>query len=75
MAQSSREIYWSALLADFRCSGLTHVEFEHFRESRRCPTPANAEFYLIGRLPPSSLFGKVSRRHPVKLHYPWAYCA
>ena len=27
MAQSSREIYWSAILADFRRSGLTHVEF------------------------------------------------
>ena len=27
MAQSSREIYWSAILADFRRSGLTHLEF------------------------------------------------
>ena len=27
MAQSSREIYWSAILADFRRSGMTHVEF------------------------------------------------
>jgi hypothetical protein len=27
MTQSSREIYWSAILADFRRSGLTHVEF------------------------------------------------
>jgi hypothetical protein len=31
MAQSSREIYWSALLADFRRSGLTHVEFCQLR--------------------------------------------
>jgi hypothetical protein len=31
MAQSSREIYWSAILADFRCSGLTHVEFCQLR--------------------------------------------
>jgi len=27
MAQSSREIYWSAVLADFRRSGMTHVQF------------------------------------------------
>lgn len=27
MAQSSREIYWSAILADFRRSGMTHVQF------------------------------------------------
>ena len=27
MAQSARAIYWSALIADFRRSGLTHVEF------------------------------------------------
>jgi hypothetical protein len=27
MAQSSREIYWSAVLADFRRSGMTHVRF------------------------------------------------
>jgi hypothetical protein len=26
MVQSSREIYWSAILVDFRRSGLTHVE-------------------------------------------------
>jgi len=31
MAQSSREIYWSAILADFRRSGLTHVEFCQIR--------------------------------------------
>jgi hypothetical protein len=31
MAQSSREIYWSAMLADFRRSGLTHVEFRQLR--------------------------------------------
>jgi hypothetical protein len=31
MAQSSREIYWSAILADFRRSGLTHVEFCQLR--------------------------------------------
>ena len=31
MAQSSREIYWSAILADFRRSGLTHVAFCHSR--------------------------------------------
>jgi hypothetical protein len=31
MAQSSREIYWSAMLADFRRSGLTHVEFCQLR--------------------------------------------
>jgi hypothetical protein len=31
MAQSSREIYWSAILADFRRSGLTHVEFCELR--------------------------------------------
>jgi hypothetical protein len=29
MAQSSREIYWSAILVDFRRSGLTHVESCH----------------------------------------------
>jgi hypothetical protein len=27
MALTSREIYWSAILADFRRCGLTHVEF------------------------------------------------
>jgi hypothetical protein len=27
MAQSARARYWSALIADFRRSGLTHVEF------------------------------------------------
>lgn len=27
MAQSSRAIYWSAILADFRRSGMTHVQF------------------------------------------------
>jgi hypothetical protein len=31
MAESSREIYWSAILADFRRSGLTHVEFCQLR--------------------------------------------
>ncbi len=31
MAQSSREIYWSAILADFRRSGLTHVQFCQLR--------------------------------------------
>jgi hypothetical protein len=31
MAQSSREIYWSAILADFRRSGLTHVAFCQLR--------------------------------------------
>lgn len=31
MAQSSREIYWSAILADFRRSGLTHIEFCQLR--------------------------------------------
>ena len=31
MAQSSREIYWSDILADFRRSGLTHVEFCQLR--------------------------------------------
>lgn len=32
MAQSSREIYWSAMLADFRRSGLTHVQFCNLRQ-------------------------------------------
>ena len=32
MAQSSREIYWSALLTDFRRSGLTHVQFCDLRQ-------------------------------------------
>ena len=31
MALTSREIYWPAILADFRRSGLTHVEFCHLR--------------------------------------------
>jgi hypothetical protein len=31
MSQSSREIYWSAILADFRRSGLTHVQFCQLR--------------------------------------------
>jgi hypothetical protein len=31
MAQSSRELYWSAVLADFRSSGLTHVGFCQLR--------------------------------------------
>jgi hypothetical protein len=31
MAQSSREIYWSGILADFRRSGLTHVQFCRLR--------------------------------------------
>jgi hypothetical protein len=32
MALSSREIYWSAIIADFRRSGLTHVEFCQLRD-------------------------------------------
>ncbi len=32
MAQSSREIYWSAMLADFRRSDLTHVQFCNLRQ-------------------------------------------
>ena len=32
MAQSSREIYWSAILADFQRSGLTHVQFCQLRD-------------------------------------------
>jgi hypothetical protein len=31
LPQSSREIYWSAILADFRRSGLTHVKFCELR--------------------------------------------
>ena len=31
MSLTSREIYWSAILADFRRSGLTHVEFCRLR--------------------------------------------
>jgi hypothetical protein len=31
MAQSAREMYWSALIADFRRSGLTHVQFCRLR--------------------------------------------
>jgi hypothetical protein len=31
MAQSSREIYWSAILANFRRPGLTHVECRRLR--------------------------------------------
>src|SRR5262249_16565550 len=31
MAQSSRELYWSAILADFAGSGMTHVQFCHPR--------------------------------------------
>jgi hypothetical protein len=31
LAQSSREIYWLAILADFRRSGLTHVQFCQLR--------------------------------------------
>ena len=31
MAQSAREIYWSAIVADFRQSGLTHVQFCQLR--------------------------------------------
>jgi hypothetical protein len=31
LAESSRENYWSAILADFRRSGLTHVEFCQLR--------------------------------------------
>ena len=31
MALTSREIYWSAILADFCRSGLTHVEFCRLR--------------------------------------------
>jgi len=31
MAQSSRELYWSGILADFRQSGLTHVQFCQLR--------------------------------------------
>ena len=31
MALTSREIYWSAILADFRRSALTHVEFCRLR--------------------------------------------
>ena len=34
MAQSSREIYWSAILADFGRSGMTHVQF---CQTRRIP--------------------------------------
>ena len=32
MAQSSRQLYWSAILADFRQSGLTHVQFCQLRQ-------------------------------------------
>jgi hypothetical protein len=32
MVQSSREIYWLAILADFRRSGLTHVQFCQLRQ-------------------------------------------
>jgi hypothetical protein len=31
VSQSSREIYWSAILADFHRSGLTHVQFCQLR--------------------------------------------
>ena len=31
LAMSSREIYWSAILADFQRSGLTHVQFCQLR--------------------------------------------
>jgi hypothetical protein len=31
MAQSSREIYWSAILTDFHRSGMNHGEFRPFR--------------------------------------------
>ena len=47
MAQSSREIYWSAIFADFRRSGMTHVQF---CSARRISLP-----YEPGRfLPPIS---------------------
>jgi hypothetical protein len=31
VAQAARELYWSAILADFRRSGLTHVQFCQLR--------------------------------------------
>ena len=37
MAQSAQAIYWSALIADCRRSGLTHVEF-----CRRCQISVHA---------------------------------
>ena len=51
MAQSSRELYCSAILADFRPSGLTHVRSRsvHRRESRnRFPTPRSVTRLLFG---------------------------
>jgi hypothetical protein len=32
MARSSRQIYWSAIIADFHRSGLTHVQFCRVRK-------------------------------------------
>lgn len=32
MAQSSRQVYWSGVLADFGQSGLTHVQFCQLRQ-------------------------------------------
>jgi hypothetical protein len=32
MPRSAREIYWSAIIADFRRSGLTHVQFCRLRK-------------------------------------------
>jgi hypothetical protein len=32
MARSSRQLYWSAIIADFHRSGLTHVQFCHLRK-------------------------------------------
>jgi hypothetical protein len=48
MAQSSREIYWSAILADFRRSGLTHVEFRKLRRG----SLRLLELRLLGLLEP-----------------------
>src|SRR5262245_13919411 len=60
MAQSARALYWSAIIADFRRSGLTHIEF-----CRRRQISVHAfRHWLYRRLPDSQPTPSISGRTP-----------
>ena len=59
MAQSSREIYWSAILADFRRSGLTHVEFCRLRRISSTPPAIGSIGSALGGEVIDGLYPKV----------------
>jgi hypothetical protein len=65
MARSSRQIYWSAIIADFHRSGLTHVQFCRARKVSihsfrkwlyRRPAPASPAKAGRPSLPAAPLF-------------------